>query len=344
MRICRFVEIMRTVPARPMRRRWSVGLLLALSGLCAGGRAAPAEAQGTNAQLTPAVGKSDSVSVVGGVIHFTTAGHGLAVVLLSGGPGYAGTFLEPVYVHLAARSRAVLLDQRGTGRSSSFTDSTFFSLANAVGDIESVRIRLGVDQIVLLGHSWGGALAMAYTAAHPTRVAGLVLVGSASLLPKATNAAMSQRLRARLRPADIDSIRLLSALVPDPAQHAAAIRRIHLLNWKAYEYDPANVSALAARLTPASYNEQTARWMYADLVRTGSAVDRQLDSALVLHRVPVLIAYGDVDPVGATTVTVLQGHFPGARIAILPRSGHHPWIEAPSELYAAIDSFLRSIK
>jgi proline iminopeptidase len=285
---------------------------------------------------------TDSAVARGGVIRFTTAGKGPAVILLSGGPGYSSTFLEPVYAHLALHYRAVLVDQRGTGRSSSFVDSTGFTLANSVDDIERVRQRLGVQHVMLLGHSWGGVLAMAYASTYPEHVAGVVLVGSGTLRPALTNTAISQRLTARLTQADLDSIRALSAAVPDPVRRAGALRRIRLLNWKAYEYDPASVNALAQRLTPQSFNEQTARWMYADLVREGPRFAAQLASAARLRSIPVLIVFGAVDPVGTTTVAELQSEFPQATTQVIPRSGHHPWIEAPAAFHAAVDTFLQN--
>lgn len=285
-------------------------------------------------------GVEGSVQVAGGMLHFRSAGSGPAVVLLSGGPGAASSFLEPVYDHVATQHRAVLVDQRGTGRSSSFDDSTTFTLANAADDIEAVRRRLGVERIVLLGHSWGGALAMVYAARYPKRVAGLVLIGSASLRPQATSGEISRRLRTRLTQADVDSIRLLSALVSDPLHGDSALRAIRLLNWKAYEYDPANVRKLAVYLTPDSFNERTGRLMNADLTRAGPSVAAQLDTSRAAKAARVLIVYGEADAIGNVTSSILRHRFPRASVRVIPRSGHHPWNENPDAFYGAVDEFL----
>ena len=181
---------------------------------------------------------------------------------------------------------------------------------------------------------------MAYAARYPTHLNGLVLVGSASLRPGSTNAEISRRLRARLTEADIDSIRALSGLVTDPARRDSALRAIYLLNWKAYEYDPANVRALAADFPPGSFNERTSALMNRDLLRSGAAVGEQLDTSAVTRAIPVLIVYGAVDAIGAVTVAELSRRFPQATVTIIPRSGHHPWSEAPSAFYAVVDDFL----
>src|SRR4029079_10279250 len=49
-----------------------------------------------------------------------------------------------------------------------------------IADLEALRGRLGAQRIDLLGHSWGGYLAMAYAARHPERISHLALVDSAA--------------------------------------------------------------------------------------------------------------------------------------------------------------------
>lgn len=101
---------------------------------------------------------------------------GLPALFLHGGPG-AGInpkhrrFFDP------ARYRILLFDQRGAGRSrphAALEDNTTWDL---VADIETLRIRLGVDRWLVFGGSWGSTLALAYASAHPERVLGLILRG-----------------------------------------------------------------------------------------------------------------------------------------------------------------------
>jgi pimeloyl-ACP methyl ester carboxylesterase len=77
--------------------------------------------------------------------------------------------------HLRRTRRAVALDLRGHGRSEPPKDSTY-TIAAIAGDIATVVDTLGLDRFVLVGHSLGGGVALAYAGAHPDRVAGLVLV------------------------------------------------------------------------------------------------------------------------------------------------------------------------
>src|SRR5215831_9925706 len=100
---------------------------------------------------------------------------GRPFVLLSGGPGYDSDYFwfGPVFHDLAKTRWVVTYDQRGTGRSAPVGPKDSVTVADFVADLEALRVALKVDQIDLLGHSWGGYLAQAYAAAHGDRVAHL---------------------------------------------------------------------------------------------------------------------------------------------------------------------------
>ncbi len=101
---------------------------------------------------------------------------GTPVLFLHGGPGGGGDtsarrFFDP------DRHRAVLFDQRGSGRSrplASLVDNTTWHL---VADIERLRETLAIDRWLVFGGSWGSTLALAYAQTHPERVTGLILRG-----------------------------------------------------------------------------------------------------------------------------------------------------------------------
>jgi proline iminopeptidase len=102
--------------------------------------------------------------------------NGIAVLVLHGGPGGGCSPAMRRYFDPAIY-RIILFDQRGCGRSrphASIENNTTWHL---VGDIEAIRITLGIDQFILFGGSWGATLALVYAIAHPDRVMHLTLRG-----------------------------------------------------------------------------------------------------------------------------------------------------------------------
>lgn len=111
-----------------------------------------------------------------------------AVVFLHGGPGYnSHSFAVQAGRSLESEVRMVYLDQRGSGRSER-PWTREYSMARLVADLEGVRRQLGLSRMVLLGHSFGGLLALEYAATHPERVAKLILVSAASDIPASCQA------------------------------------------------------------------------------------------------------------------------------------------------------------
>ncbi|WP_156303031.1 alpha/beta fold hydrolase, partial [Methylogaea oryzae] len=102
---------------------------------------------------------------------------GLPVLFLHGGPG-AGCKLHHRGFFDPARYRAVLLDQRGAGRSTPHGGLQHNTTTHLLEDLEAVRKKLGIERWLLFGGSWGAALALLYAQKHPKRVLGLVLRGS----------------------------------------------------------------------------------------------------------------------------------------------------------------------
>ena len=101
---------------------------------------------------------------------------GQPVVFLHGGPGSGCNpnqrrFFDP------ADYRIILLDQRGCGRSKPQGCVDQNTTDDLVTDLEALRQLLHIERWLVFGGSWGSTLALAYAAAHPERVNGLILRG-----------------------------------------------------------------------------------------------------------------------------------------------------------------------
>jgi proline iminopeptidase len=95
--------------------------------------------------------------------------------VLHGGPGGDHTVFKPSLTPLSELMQLVYIDNRGSGLSDRGPQSSY-SLENNVEDLEALRKYLGLEQIVLLGHSYGGMVAMSYAVKYPQNIKGLVLI------------------------------------------------------------------------------------------------------------------------------------------------------------------------
>jgi pimeloyl-ACP methyl ester carboxylesterase len=94
---------------------------------------------------------------------------GRPLIVVNGGPGFDHSYLNwsTVWDRLAKSRRVVMYDQRGMGRSYALAPGAQNTLEEQIADLEALRAHLGADTVDLLGHSYGGYLAMAYTARNP---------------------------------------------------------------------------------------------------------------------------------------------------------------------------------
>lgn len=102
---------------------------------------------------------------------------GLPVVFLHGGPG-SGCKADHRQFFDSARYHVVLVDQRGSGRSTPYGAVAGNTTQHLIDDLERVREHCGIARWALFGGSWGAALALAYAESHPARVLGMILRGT----------------------------------------------------------------------------------------------------------------------------------------------------------------------
>ena len=102
--------------------------------------------------------------------------HGKPALVVHGGPG-GGCNATMRRYHDPSRYRIVLFDQRGCGRSLPHASLDANTTWDLVGDMERLRVHLGIERWQLFGGSWGSTLALAYGQTHPERVTDLVLRG-----------------------------------------------------------------------------------------------------------------------------------------------------------------------
>ncbi|SDA24826.1 proline iminopeptidase [Sphingomonas sp. NFR15] len=98
------------------------------------------------------------------------------ILLLHGGPGLSHDYMQCFADYLPkAGYELYFYDQLGCGRSDKPDDTRLWTLPRYLDEVEQVRAGLGLDHMILAGHSWGGILGIEYALRHPERLRGFVL-------------------------------------------------------------------------------------------------------------------------------------------------------------------------
>lgn len=274
------------------------------------------------------------------------------VIVLHGGPGTPGDGPDPVERALAARGYDVYsYDQLGSGRSNRLADPTGYTVARQVADLEAVRRRIGADRVVLLGASWGATLAGEYLAAHPDRVARMVLTSPGVLWAPAWQGRPEGDIWDRLTPAQqrrIDALEASPRLAAWSLLMDANPRAAHALVPDS-ELDPVfekllTIAAPAATCHP----ERPLKSLPASLPGFYSnqlTTDDQLtvpDPRPALRRthVPVLILRGACDYKNPGIAREYDEVLPHSTLRTIPDAGHLIDVEQPRRYREAVTGFL----
>jgi proline iminopeptidase len=254
--------------------------------------------------------------------------------MLHGGPGVPDS-MQTTVAPLLSEFRGISFDQRGTG-DSVCTDGRY-GVGAYLADIEAIREALKISSWHVLGHSWGGLLAQAYTARHGDRVTSLVLSSSSLGMGHDWKLTKREAFRTGRQRAGLRGVVRLygygSGLAVPGAIRSRAMRRVMTETWQNYFLDPSKA--------PAPDQRWLAGCSATAMIRTDRAVSREdpavLDG-LARYEGPAMILYGAYDIFGTST-DIVRHRFPRAVQVTLQDSGHLHWLQNEAGYREALRSF-----
>jgi proline iminopeptidase len=267
-------------------------------------------------------------------LHYTMAGQGSPVVLLSGGPGMDAAYMQPVAEIVAAHHTAILLDQRGTTGSMPVPlDATTLTPDLLIADLEALRTSLKLEKWTVLGHSAGALEAMRYVTLHADRLTALVLVGTVPPTSSELNA-MNDNVSVRLSPDTMKKMAAISEgkLTPDEKM-AASLR----LFFPADFFDQAAAAKFVLTMTPATCHAATSTILQTEMPTY------DLRPQLAQVHVPTLVLQGRQDPLDPAMAAETRDAIPAAKLVLIERAGHFSWLDNPGEFEEKLNSFLDSV-
>ena len=268
---------------------------------------------------------------VGTKLHVREFGNGKPVVFLAGGPGLNAVYLELVWKNLSTKYRCIILDQRGTGKSTlSSVDSVTVNMKNYVNDLEALRNYLKLDRLTLIGHSWGGMLSMEYAAIHPEQTEKLILIGSGGPTGKFFTY-FGDNMNMRLHEEDKKEVAMLDSL----KQRSLKGR------WPGYFFDRKRAIATKPINDSELFGQPGVnKYAVTDFVSTES----ERVSLLKNYKGVVYIIQGRQDPIGESTVYEIMDLLPQSQIHFIEKCGHLPWLVNDVQMKEFFDILYRGLQ
>lgn len=278
-------------------------------------------------------------SVPGGKIYWKKVGSGAKTPLLTlhGGPGAAHNYLLPLAA-LADDRPVIFYDQLGCGKAEAPEDEKLYTIQRSVDELEAVRAALGLDKVILFGHSWGAMLAIEYLCQGRGKgIDTLILGGALASIPQAM--AGQQRLIARMPNGAGDRIHALEkAGKMDSPEYMALVQKfydLHVLRVKPTADAQASFEAVEKSIAYRVMNgpnEFTITGVIKDW-------DRTKDLKAITQR--TLITTGEFDEMTLDCQkTILHGVSGPAQLKVFNGCSHVTMIEKPKEYVAALRRFI----
>lgn len=271
------------------------------------------------------VPEGKSLDVNGRKLHYVQGGTGPDLILIHGASGNLGDWTFQHYADLARRYRVFVMDRPGLGFSDPAPQAD--SLQSQADMIHAAARKLGISRATVVGHSYGGSVALAYALANPDAVSGMVLLsapthvwpGSAGGFYTITNTPVIGTIFSNLVPALASERRIKSAIKaifspqPVPDGYIEHIQPELSLRPAAFRRNAAQVGALKEQL-------------------------RAMTPRYPTLTMPIELLHGDQDETVFLDIHARQfaREVPSARLTVLDGIGHMPHHASPQALNAVL--------
>ncbi len=271
------------------------------------------------------------------------------IIVVHGGPGDNNSYLISCCAdHLEALYNVVWFDQRGCGNSDRRLTINEFNPSYGVQDICRLQKELSLDNVIIMGHSWGGMLAGMYASQYPKNVKALINVcGPGSFLDlqnillerlvviSEDNSAQHDRLK-KILLMGYGSRRLLSLL---------QMAREKGLYYKDFDFTKKEMEAnIRLAVQDGYYDEKTILESEESLFFAcdyHSLTTFDIYKQLSCVTCPSLVIGGKYDGVvSEDCIEKYHRAIPSSKMAIIQGAGHNPFQEAPEEFFRIINNFI----
>lgn len=260
------------------------------------------------------------------------------LLTLHGGPGLPHGYLEPLEGVATTGRRVVFYDQLGCGNSATPSNPSLWSVDLYVEEVEAIRQALGLEQVHILGHSWGGMLAMEYALTQPTGVVSLILSDTLASVPHwvAEIARLKKDLPLEIQQTLQQHEAAGTAESPEYQQAVGQFNRRHF-----NRLDPAP-SCFSRAFQQMMDNPEVAATFFGldEWSVTGTLKDWDITHRLGEIRAPTLVIVGQYGHVTPSLAETIHRGIRGAELVVFEHSAHFPFLVEPERYVQVLEDFL----
>jgi pimeloyl-ACP methyl ester carboxylesterase len=265
------------------------------------------------------------ISVPEGTLHGRRGGEGPPALLLHGGAAVPD-YLGPLADELGALFATMRYTQRGTPPSLSGPP---YTIEAHMADALAVLDHFGIERAWVVGHSWGGHLALHLAVSHADRLLGVIAIDPLGAFGDVF-AELDANLRAKLSREQVARIDEIEAKRRAGDVTEAEIVERFALVWPAFFVGPQRVASEPPERIGVAASIGTNRSIAAHFEA------RTLANGLPGVRLPVLFVHGELDPLPLRSSTETAALIPDAEVEIIGGCGHFPWLEQPGAVRLAV--------
>lgn len=263
----------------------------------------------------------------------------LPLLIIAGGPGSPHNYLLDLQWIAESDRQVIFYDQLGCGKSDQ-PDDVEWTIELFVGELHNLRQALRLDEIHLLGHSWGGMLAIEYLLAQPEGVRSAVLASSMVSMPlfmqemHTLRRALPGSVRKTLEQHERNS-------TTDSVEYQAAYNIFFHRHIFRPEHWPPHLNSPPDSFGKTVYNTM---WGPSEAYIDGTLKTWNRLDDLSKLTLPVLITSGRYDELTPRQANETRARIPHAQQVIFEHSAHLPHAEEPSAYRRTVEQFLDTIE
>jgi proline-specific peptidase len=276
------------------------------------------------------------MSIRGISLNVKIMGQGYPLVLMHGGPG-ADLYTLMAFKPCADQFTLVFYDHRCNGRSAG-ADVTSMTMENLTADADALRQALGFEKWAVLGHSFGGYVAMEYALRYPQNLSHLLLVDTGGDNRWAQEKAPEELAKRGFNPEMVDLTRRYFNGQIEPNEMFPSLMKL------SKAYNPyTKLSQLPQMLfwgLQSKLQPETFIYSESHFLKGWTIMDR-----LGEIKVPTLVMSGRQDFIYPPEhQEQLAAGIPNARLVLIDRAGHNPHDEQPAKTLKAVRDFIADAK